>query len=103
MPKEFLDGVDFIASFKQMRVKGMSEGVTNDMLYNARITDCFLDAPLHFASTYNSVLHGFTKFPRRWGSLCPLQSVEYAPAIEGVFQLPLKHVGFDVFILSTVC
>lgn len=32
VPKEFLDGSDVIACFKQMRGKGMSEGVTTDML-----------------------------------------------------------------------
>ena len=65
VPKEFLDGADVIACFKQMRGKGMSEGVTTDMLNYARIADCFLDAPLHFTSPYNSVLHGSTKSPRR--------------------------------------
>ena len=51
VPKEFLDGTDVIACFKQMRGKGMSEGVTTDML--------------RFTSPYNSVLHGATKSPRR--------------------------------------
>jgi hypothetical protein len=46
VPKEFLDGTDVIACFKQKRGKGMSEGVTTDMLNYARTADCFLDAPL---------------------------------------------------------
>lgn len=46
LPKEILDGADVIACFKQMRGKGISEGVTTDMLNYARIADCFLDAPL---------------------------------------------------------
>ena len=44
--KEFLDGSDVIACCKQMRGKGMSEGVTTDMLNYACTADCFLDAPL---------------------------------------------------------
>jgi hypothetical protein len=47
MPKEFLDGTDVIACFKQMRGKGMSESVTTDMLNDACTGDCFLDAPLN--------------------------------------------------------
>jgi len=46
VPKEFLNGADIIACFKQMRGKGMSEGVTTDMLNYARTADCFLDASL---------------------------------------------------------
>jgi hypothetical protein len=46
VPKEFLDGADVIACFKQMRGKRMSEGVTTDMLNYACTADCFLDAPL---------------------------------------------------------
>ncbi len=46
VPREFLDGADVIACFKQMRGKGMSQGVTTDMLNYASIADCFLDTPL---------------------------------------------------------
>ena len=37
VPKELLNGADVIACFKQMRGKGMSEGVTTDMLKYAAL------------------------------------------------------------------
>jgi hypothetical protein len=82
VPKEFLDGADVIACFKQMRGKGMSE------------IPIAIAIPLGRWDTCG---------PGRWASIHgPIQSAEYAPAIEGSFHLPFNHANLPGFHLNIV-
>ena len=45
VPKEFLDGINVIAHFKQMHVKGMAKGVAADAFDNLSIAVAFQSPP----------------------------------------------------------
>ncbi len=65
--KKFLDGANIITGLKQVRSKGVMEGVATCVLDYSRIADCFLDCPLK-----NSLVDMVTPFFTGHGILSPV-------------------------------